>query len=476
MLREVTTIKIIQDKESYILGPNDPISKQPTKTARNYTLTFNFVKEWEYSTSWENLSSTGKISFPKNMVVRYHLSDSPNTTQTKQLAGTNIKISDLFRRGDNIIITSHYEYWNRRLEKQTTDDKLICNGWISNVKSDNLIELEFEDHMWILKQIPMDNYVFKAGEDIRNHLQDVINAGLLARNNQYKFEISTTDNDILAFGTQEDSITFDGPIIATEHETIGQFLARIKKDLFIKVFFVEDTLGSIKLYVTYFPYNYKTTDKYDSSGNFQFQNNIISNDLIYKRKDDIRLSAVASNHILEENGTNKDGTKKMKKTRIEVLVELNKGGTGQNDDVIVTPIKKGETPATNQEGERRTFTFLNAKTEKDLEQLAKAQLLLYYNNGFSGKFTTFGTPHIKHGQIVTLSNKLSVDNQGNIGVDTTSQNIKISNGQQLSDVNTSMINPIITDRAGQYFVKGINYSGGINGYRQEITLDFKLLS
>ena len=488
MLREVTTIKIKQNPKSKMIGIDGKAIN------RGYTLEFNFVKEWEYSTSWENLTSTGKISFPKNITVHYYLDQGTynvnqlnangvanafnnvlqykDSKQQKNLAGKNINISDLFRRGDNIQLYSHYQYWNKKGEVETTPEILICNGWISSVKSDNLIELEFEDHMYLLKQIAMDNYVFPAKTNIIPKLSQIINTSLIGTGGSgtlydylgtatpIKITLNKTDNNIItSVGGDAEDITFDGPIIASKNETVAQFLTRLKKELFIKIWFEEKVLGQIELFITYFPYTYNTNTSYISTGEFQFQNNIISNDLIYKRKDDVKLSAVASNHINEPNGTTKDGKIKMKKKRIEVLVEINKNGTGNNDDVTVTSIKKGDTVASNEAGERRTFTFLQANTEAELEQLAKAQLLLYYNNGFSGKFTTFGTPHINHGEIITLSNK-----------DITSEKPK-----ELKDINTGLVNPAIIDREGQYFVKGVNYSGGINGYRQEIILDFKLL-
>jgi hypothetical protein len=40
--------------------------------------------------------------------------------------------------------------------------------------------------------------------------------------------------------------------------------------------------------------------------------------------------------------------------------------------------------------------------------------------------------------------------------------------------NVILNDPILPERNGKYKVKGVNYSGGKDGHRQEIILDYKM--
>jgi hypothetical protein len=207
--------------------------------------------------------------------------------------------------------------------------------------------------------------------------------------------------------------------------TIAQFLEKLRKDAFLHCYFrgTELRVGSI----VYIEAEAKTKT-------FQFQENIISSDLTFVRKDDIVLSAVASNHIEELTGkTTKDGHAKTRNSRIEVLVWFDRSGKFQSKEV-----KKGDKPDANVDGERKTFHFLEAKTTADLISLAKASLQKYYYTGFKGSFTTFGTPSVDFGD------------------------------------NAIIINDILPEQNGTYKIKAVNISGGVNGFRQKIELDYKI--
>jgi hypothetical protein len=167
---------------------------------------------------------------------------------------------------------------------------------------------------------------------------------------------------------------------------------------------------------------------------FAFQTNIIDDELEYARKDDIVLSAIAHNTITESNGTTKDGEPKTKKKRLEVLVTI------KNDKRIDKIIEQGQPVPENVEGERRTFFFPGAKTVQELADLAYNQLIRYYYTGFKGKFTTFGIPYVRQGD------------------------------------NAIIKDPILPERDGKYKIKKVDYTGGVNGLRQEIHLDFKINS
>ena len=40
--------------------------------------------------------------------------------------------------------------------------------------------------------------------------------------------------------------------------------------------------------------------------------------------------------------------------------------------------------------------------------------------------------------------------------------------------NAEIVNDILPEQNGTYKIKGVNYSGGVNGLRQDIELDYKL--
>jgi hypothetical protein len=166
---------------------------------------------------------------------------------------------------------------------------------------------------------------------------------------------------------------------------------------------------------------------------FQFQQTIISSDLEFSKKEDIILSAVASNHIEELTGKmTKDGHAKTKKTRIEVLVTL------KDDKIISKSVKSGDKADPLTDGERRSFTYPFAKTERELIDLAEADLRKYYFDGFKGSFETFGTPFVRFGDHAELSDEM------------------------------------LPEHDGTYKIKAVEYKGGTGGLRQKIMLDFKI--
>jgi hypothetical protein len=138
--------------------------------------------------------------------------------------------------------------------------------------------------------------------------------------------------------------------------------------------------------------------------------------------------------IEEKTGkTTKDGHEKTKNSRIEVLVWFDRAGKFQSKI-----IKKGEKADANTDGERKTFHFLEAKTTDDLINLAKSSLEKYYYSGFKGSFVTFGTPSVDFGD------------------------------------NAIITNDLLPEQNGTYKIKAVHISGGVNGFRQKIELDYKI--
>lgn len=400
MLKPITHITITQK--------TDFTNSDSVITKRSKVFFFDFCNSFEINDGWENMTTGGKIVFPKNMDVV-----DTNTKTTFSFFGKNKNIAGfngapLLMRGDKVKVEVFYIYWDDNLTEKQTEKRTIFDGYITKINAKIPVEIEVEDNMFLLKQLPMTNGAYGAGISLETILTDALSGTGLTVN-----QLTST------------KLTWDNSLLIVENVTIAQFLEKLRKDAFLHCYFkgTELRVGSI----VYIESEAKTKT-------FQFQENIISSDLTFVRKDDIILSAVASNHIEELTGkTTKDGHAKTKNSRIEVLVWFDRSGKFQSKE-----IKKGEKADANVDGERKTFHFLEAKTTDDLIKLAKVSLEKYYYTGFKGSFLTFGTPSVDFGD------------------------------------NAEIINNLLPEQNGTYKIKAVNIMGGVNGFRQKIELDFKI--
>jgi len=415
MLRVLTNITIEQKTQ---------IKEAPL---RNKVIKFDFVVEMSCSDSWRDFTNQAEITVPKNLYVR----DKNN--KLIPLSNSNIggfqnvgahqtfesSFMPLLMRGDKVTIDYAYRYFKKGKEvtEGTYDTKTNTHlfvGYISQVSSKKPINFKVEDNSWILKQLPCPIRTFKATdtlEDIMRFLFKPYNEG---KPKDEQFTVNSLTKT--TFG-----------VFRVGNETVSEVLARLRKQYHFESYFKGNELrvGSM-IYI----------ESEAKTYNFTFQQNIISDDLEYKRKDDIVLSIVASNKIETETGeTTKDGHKKTKCERLEVLVTLRNG----SDEPTYFIKKKGEEYPPNTGGERMTMPYPFAKSIDELKSLALTELKKYYYTGFKGKFTTFGIPFVRMGDNVQLQ-----DN-------------------------------ILPERNGLYKVRSVNYKAGFSGIRQEVQLDFKLL-
>lgn len=360
---------------------------------RSKVLNFSFLNDYQVVSSWKNFTDTGTIVIPKNL---YYKSESG---EVLPLSGTNVNIGGftskpLFLRGDKIKIKAGYH----GISLPT-----IFEGYITNVGAKMPIELAIEDNMWLLKQIALKPKTFSVSDGLEAILD-------------YILSDTTFTHSVLT------KTTFGEFTI--QNETPAQVLQRLQKLININAYFRGNDLRCGVL-------TYVASDMVKSV--FDFNVNIIDDNLEYQRKDDIKLSAVAYNYINENaGGITTDGNQKTKKKRIAVLVEMLPNG-GHKETVITS----GSVPNAT-EGERRTFFFTGATTTSELTTLALQQLEKYMYTGLKGTFTTFGIPFVKHGDNVQFKDRY------------------------------------LPERVGIYKVKEVVYSGGMQGIRQEIELDFKV--
>lgn len=390
-----------------------PSGKYP---GRGKVISLDYLNRYEATSSWDTLTDTAKVVIPKNVVGKdLQGNDVP-------LTGTNIDIgfgdNPLFLRGDKISIQAGYWYIDE-MQQERQAVRLIFDGYINKVMSKLNITLECEDNMWLLKQIPAPDKVWGGGQSMQSILTECLKGSKFTA-------LGGTVNT-----QSKTSVTFDIGTFFTKGETVAQVLARIRRDLKIGSYMKGNELRIG--YPTYWP-----SDVQDELNPFifNFQKNIISDNLQYMRKDDIVMSATAESFYTQElSEKTKDGKAKTRKKKLMVFIW---------SDVKTQTLKSKQITDTkqipvNQAGERFTFFFPAATSISELTELAKNELQKKYYTGFKGDFTTFGMPFIPYGD-----------------------NIKLED-------------PVIKDRNGTYKVKAVTYTGGIGiGIRQQIFLDYKI--
>lgn len=370
---------------------------------RKQVLYFNFVNEWESEDNWKNLTNTAKVTLPKNI----YYTDQNNKLQSIINIGGFSDNNPFFLKGDSINIVSGYSYFDKN-GNPITDKSTVFTGYITKVSSKKPFTLDCEDNMWLLKQLPAPNKLFKAKEyTIEKILKELL------KETQFTVNV-LTDTSVGDFRTQG--------------ETAAQVLARLRKDFHFEPYFRGNELRCGTL--VYIEQDAIDAEKLQKKV-FRFQHNIIEDNLEYVRKDDVVLSAIGySVNKKELTEKTKDGKTKTKQERLEVLVYSKKG------DLIGQEKQKDKDFPQAVEGERKTFYFWNVSNAKELINLTKDKLKLYYTTGFKGSFTTFGIPYVRQGD------------------------------------NIYIINTVLPEQSGYYKVKAVKYSGGVGGIRQEITPDY----
>lgn len=408
--------KITFTQQTPFPDPTDPSGNK--KITRNKTLTYDLVHEWKVKSSWSSLTDGGEITLPKNVFYK----DNYGGFHSSSAIGINIggfsALPPMFLRGDKVTIESGYSYYNKAGNEVNTL-QTVFTGYVSEVTSKKPFVLKVEDNMFKLKQVQAvggnNNFFSGSKYTVEKMLAEMIsNTGL-------PFTVNTTTSTLL------------GDYRA--NGTIGEVLADLQKKYHFEAYFKGDELrcGS----KIYFPSDDGNLTKGGDPTywKFDFQQNIISDNLEYRRKDDIVLSAVCRNTTEETTGqTTKDGQQKTKKKRLEILI------TFQNGSDIPTVIvgSKDKPLPPNEGGERHDFPYPGAKTIQDLIDYGVPELKKYYYTGFKGKFTTFGIPFIQFGNYIEL------------------------------------VDEVLPERNGRYVVKSVEYSGGVEGNRQEIELEYKI--
>ncbi len=387
------------------------ITQQPTTTYpnRSNVYTLNFVTEVEIKSSWKDLTTTAKLVFPRNIYVK---TPHGNVNWFDQAVYAQIEgntTPPIILRGDRISI--NLGYYHNPGGGYITEMNEEFNGFITKINPKMPMEIECEDNMWLLKQALCPNKVFKAKENAPNgkpwNVQSIVTYLLsnssVASGNTYVNSVLIPQlkkiTVINGVGLSESVETHVGDF-RTQNETIAQVLFRLRKDYKLECFFRKNLTTNTwdDLYcsgIVYYPSDYINPDGSFKTFAYDFQNNITQTDnLVYLRKDDVRLGIRAySVAKYELTSTNSAGKKQTKNQRLSVNVG-------------------------DQDGDIRTqFFFPATNTDKDLDlaslkALALQRLTKLKYEGWRGSFSSFGLPYVQHGMAVSLTDSILKERQG----------------------------------------------------------------
>lgn len=362
-------------------------------TGRTLELTFTFVTEFTIESSVDKLTQTAEIVLPRKLYARDQNDKLYSLySQDFNIGGFN-NSNPLILKGDRVQIYAGY-----RFDDENTTG-LWFDGFVSRVGAGKPFTIYCEDYMWKLKQTPAKSKVWK-GYTVSSMLRELLDGTGVTLN-----------------ATSEIGITYNVGYFTTQNMTVAQVLEKLRKDASLYSY-----MRGTELRVGYPLY----IESEATTHTFTFQKNIIENDLEYKRKEDIVLSAICKTVDTVSAGTTKSGKQKTKKQRKEIYVYFENG-----------EFKSGLVAPPNTEGERRTFHYFDGTPDDVMIDDAKKRLEEYYYTGFSGDITVFGYPYVQHGD------------------------------------NVMLVNPVLAEMNDTYKIKSVSYSGGISGLRQILKLDYK---
>lgn len=260
---------------------------------------FDFVTEVEIQSTWKRLTDTATIQLPRKIVWK----------------GENLR--DVLKRGDEVNVSLGWDF----------DNRVEFQGYISEIGSRIPVEFKCEDEMWKLKQ----TNITKAWRSVslKTMLGEILPI----------YEIVTVDAELGPFRISKVSA--------------AKVLESLQSQYGFYSFFRGKTL-----YVG-FPYTLTESTKVV----YEFEKNIIADNLVYRRLDDIKIKVRAVSLM-------PDGSQEK--------IEL-----GDDD------------------GELRTLHFYNL-SRAQLRESAQAQIERLKYPGYKGSFETFGVPFIQHGNVASI--------------------------------------------------------------------------
>jgi hypothetical protein len=374
------------------------ITQQPNPNwpNRNNEFRFDFLADFSASSTWQNLSDTAELTIPRTLYF-IDKNEQKYTFNGKSVIGLPDS-SPLIMKNDKVKVRCGYRWYDDTIQRYYVELKTKFDGWVAEINPARPMTLKLVDNMYVLQNNLAPNKTWKASQyTMGKMVKDLVEP--------LGFEVRT--NDI---------ITNIGDFV-TENETIADVLTRLRKDYKIESWFRGNVL-------TCSPIVYWPADRKEHI--FDFQYNIIEYDLTYQRIDDEQVGMEVFSYSYEDNGTNKDGTKKLKTKRFQKFATYQKG-----------KVKIYDSRPSDFQGEIRTLNLFRTPENK-LEDAVKRNYNRIFYQGYTGTITVFALPHVKHGDAVILRN------------------------------------PTIPEMAGKYMIKGVENQFGTGGGRQVLTLDMRI--
>lgn len=423
---------------------------------RDMVIHIPFLHSYEEEGTWADLTQTITLTLPKNVRVRVTSETRPSMNSWINLGNAKGLYGNLggftpgqaptLLAGDRITMDVGYRGWPKGIEEtyMTGVDLSksgglaiphLFKGFISQVNTKLPFTIECEDNMWLLKQMPTPSKHWGKGSvpgisgapSVQDIVNNLISASLSNEIIKRYEKYGGVNLSVSKFSITD--LTFNVSNFITQGESITALLLRMKRQYRMDSYFRGDEL---RIGLTH----YVPDDVVRHS--FKFQRNIISDRLIWKRRDDHKISMLVNSHYVKQlDTTNADGTQKTKSASTHILVYYNQ----VKGDFDYIEKKKGvDLPIENKSvaGETHTLTINSDIADaKRLFEIAKPQIKNYYYDGFKGHFETFGIPYVKHGDEVEITDDM------------------------------------LPERNGVYKVKKVNHYGGVRtGLRQRIEIDY----
>ncbi len=276
---------------------------------------FYRVSSVEINSGWDLLTDTAVVKIPRDLYL------------ASKVLRDNIKV------GTEITIELGYNGVNN----------VEFQGFVTKIIADTPVIIHCEDAMWKLKQVSV-NKVFK-GISLKNLLAEIVPSF---------YSINAAD---LQLGN-----------LLFEKTTVSKVLLFLKDEYGIYSYFRGNTLISGQIYLD----NTQTVQ-------YGFEKNIISNDLSYVTKDELKLKITAE--CIKNDGT-----------KLTVSVG-------------------------DEDGEENKLVYSGITSESELKKLAELDLKRLKVNGYKGSIQTFGVPFVQHGYTANLESNNYPERDGNYYTD-----------------------------------------------------------
>ncbi|HEX8350734.1 MAG TPA: hypothetical protein VF598_12295, partial [Hymenobacter sp.] len=296
-------------------------------------LVYTKVSGYEAESSWKTLGDSATVKL-------YGIAQVENPDGS---LGDRVKVEDVVKVGDRVKVELGYD----------GELRTEFEGYVAEIKLSIPFEIRCEDEYWKLKRTPV-NKTFK----------------------------NTTLKKLLAELVPNVKLSDSVPTLAIEafradRTTVANVLQKIKENYLVCAYFRN---GRLFVGLPYTEFT-STNGPEGSVAKYGFQQNVITDDLTYKRTEDVRIKAkVVAYH------------KSGKKTTVPDVGDV--------------------------DGEERTIILRTETTDKaELKRLAVQKLSEFKYDGYRGKLTSFGVPYVIHSGIAELNDELHPQRSGRYLVD-----------------------------------------------------------